>query len=326
MRITPHWELKLVAMVVAVALYVYTSGQVRVERTVTVNVSETGVKGLPADYQVVGITPREFKVQLSVPSSRLSDLEATAIVPRLDIRPEHLAAREAMWPLTSFLLQLPNDIRIESTEPPDVREISLRLDRVVEGTLAVELPHLAGLEAGLDASIKLDTTLARIAAGGDVLEMLHRDHERIRFQDVDLRSIPASLTAERQERLVLTPLAPAQETPYQVLDALRATITVRPIMGIARELSAPVKLLAGKDLLRSVEVTLTPPRVALTVRGPENQLAALTSEAITAFVRLPDDVAPDAAAHDLPVEVLAPGWLVVEPTTVRVAISPLAKP
>jgi hypothetical protein len=326
MSLTTHWELKIVAMVLAVALYVYTSGQVRVERTVTVTVSDTGVKGLPTDYQVVGITPREFKVQLSVPTSRLSDLESTAIVPRLEIRPEHLAAREALWPLTSFLLQLPNDIRIESTEPPDVREISLRLDRVVEGTLAVEPPHLAGLQAGLDASIKLETTLARIAAGGDVLEVLHRDHERVRFQDVDLRSVPANLTAERQERLILTPLAPAQETPYQVLDPIRALITVRPIMGLARELSVPVKLLAGKDLLRSIEVTLTPPRVALTVRGPENQLAALTSEAMTAFVRLPDDIAPDAAARELPVEVLAPGWLIVEPATVRIAISPWSKP
>lgn len=326
MSITSHWELKAVALVLAVALYVYTSGQVRVEKTFTVSITDAAVKGLPSDYQVVGITPRDFKVQLSVPSSRLADLESETILPRLEIRPEQLTAEEASWPLTSAVLRLSNDIRIQATEPPDLREIMVRLDRVTEGTLPAEPPHLAGLPAGLDATVRLDQTLLRVAAGGDVLDVLSRDHERVRFQDVDLRSIDSGLATERQERLVLTPLAPALETPYRVLDPVTAVVVIRPLQGVPKELSAPVKLLAGKDVLRSMEVSVTPPRVALTVRGPENRLAALNVEELTAYVRLPDDIAPDQAGHDLPVEVLAPAWLVVEPATVRVTAAPLAKP
>ena len=326
MSITSHWELKAVALVLAIALYVYTSGQVRVEKTFTVSITEAAVRGLPSDYQVVSITPRDFKVQLSVPSSRLADLESETILPRLEIRPEQLTTEEASWPLTSAVLHLSNDIRIQATEPPDLREITVRLDRVTEGTLPGETPHLAGLPTGLDATVRLDQTLLRIAAGGDVLDVLGRDHERVRFQDVDLRSIDPGLSIERQERLVLTPLAPALETPYKVLDPVTATVVIRPLQGVPKELSVPVKLLVGKDVLRSLEITVTPPRVALTVRGPENRLAALTIEELTAYVRLPDDIAPDQTGHDLPVEVLAPAWLVVEPVSVHVTAAPLAKP
>lgn len=325
MKLTAHWELKAVALVLAVALYIYTSGQVRVEKTVAVVIADTAVRGLPGDYQVVNLTPREFKVVLSVPTIRLADLENENLAPRLEVRPEQLATKSASWPLTSHLLRLANDIRIESTEPADIREITVQLDRITEESMPVEPPHLSGLPAGLDATVRLDQTLVRVAAGGAVLELLKRDRERVRFQDIDLHTIEATLVGERQERLFLTPLAAPSETPYRVLGQIAATITIRPLLAMTKEMSASVQILGGKDLLRSVEVTLTPPRVSLTVRGPENLLAQLKPEDLTAFVRIKDDLAPDTS-HDLPVEVLAPPWLAVDPAQVRVAISGLTKP
>ncbi len=325
MRLTAHWELKIVALVLAVALFVYTSGQVRVERTITILVTDSSVKGLPPDYQVVNIRPQDFKVRLSVPTSRLADLEAETVIPRLELRPEQLQAEEASWPLTSALLRLPNDIRIEATEPPDLRELSLKLDRVTEGTLPAEPPHVAGLPAGLDYTLRLEPTLVRIEAGGDVLDSLQLQHERIRFQEVDLRSVDPRLTGERQEQVLLTPRPASREAPYRVLDQARAVIQIRPLLGVTQELSAPVKLLASGDLLRSVDVTITPPRVALTVRGPENLLNSLKAEALTAFIRLPDDIGPESA-RELPIEILAPPWLVVDPAAVRITVVPPAKP
>lgn len=325
MRLTAHWELKAVALVLAVALYIYTSGQVRVEKTISVTIADAMVHGLPADYQVVNISPREFKVLLSVPTSRLSDLENEALSPRLEVRPEQLAAKSAAWPLTSHLLRLPNDIRIEASEPADIREVVVQLDRISEDSLPVEPPHLTGLPSGLDATVRLDQTMVRVAAGGAVLELLRRDRERVRFQDVDLRSIQPGQVGERQERLLLTPLAAPSETPYRVLGQVNAVIQIRPLLGMTKEISASLQILASKDLLRSIDITLTPPRVALTVRGPENLLAQLKPEEITAYVRLADDLSPDVP-HDLPVEVLAPPWLAVDPARVKVAVTPVAKP
>ena len=101
--------------------------------------------------------------------------------------------------------------------------------------------------------------------------------------------------------------------------------TIQPPLSAIQTLSASVQILGSKDLLRSIDVVLTPPRVALTVRGPENLLAQLKPEDLTAFVRVKDDLAPDTT-HDLPVEVLAPPWLAVDPAQVKVAISGLNKP
>lgn len=325
MRLTAHWELKAVALVLAIALYIYTSGQVRVEKTVSVTLSEMSVRGLPGDYQVVGITPREFKVQLSVPTSRLPDLESETVTPRLELRPEQLPLETASWPLTSQLLRLPNDIRIIATEPIDIREVTVQLDRVTEGSLPVELPHLAGLPAGLEASVTLDVTKVRVATGGDTLHLLVRDHEKIRFQDIDLRTIDPGLAAEHQEKLVLTPLPATQEAPYRVLDSVTATVSIHPMLTTTRKLSAPIQVLSSRDLLHSVEVTLTPPQAALTIHGPENLLKDLKPEALTVFVRLADDLTPETS-HELPVEFLAPPGLMIDPAQVRVLLVPVAKP
>lgn len=325
MRIADHWELKAVALVLAIALYIYTSGQIRVEKTVSVTLTEIAVRGLPSDYQVVSMTPREFKVQLSVPTSRLSDVESDMMSPRLELRSEQLVAENATWPLTSQLLRLPNDIRIIATEPADIREVTVVLDRVSESSLPVELPHLAGLPAGLEASVTVDVSMARVSAGGDTLDLLRRDHERIRFQDIDLRSVDPGITGAKKELLVLIPLPAPQETPYRVLGNVTATVLIHPLLGMTRELSAPIQILAGRDLVRSVDVTLTPPRAALTVRGPENLLRDFKPEALTAFVRLDVDLTPEVA-HDLPLEFLSPSWLDIDPVQVRVLLTPIAKP
>ncbi len=326
MRLTAHWELKAVALVLAIALYIYTSGQVRVEKTVSVTLSEMSVRGLPGDYQVVSITPREFKVQLSVPTSRLSDLESETVTPRLELRPEQLPLETASWPLTSQLLRLPNDIRIIATEPIDIREVTVQLDRVTEGSLPVELPHLAGLPAGLEANVTLDVTKVRVATGGDTLHLLVRDHEKIRFQDIDLRTIDRGIAAEHKEKLVLTPLPPSQEAPYRVLDSVTATVSIHPLLTSTRELlSAPIQVLSSRDLLRSVEVTLSPPQAALTIHGPENLLKDLKLEALTVFVRLADNLTLETS-HELPVEFLVPPGLMIDPAQVRVLLVPVAKP
>ena len=48
-----NWQVKVVAFFLAIALWLYTSGQARIERTLQVRVQESSVRSLPADYQVV---------------------------------------------------------------------------------------------------------------------------------------------------------------------------------------------------------------------------------------------------------------------------------
>lgn len=319
--ITAHWELKVVAGVLAIALWVYTSGQVRVERTVTVVAGEAPVKGLGVDHQVVQIRPREFKVRLSLPMSRQGELEVDTIIPRLEVSPDQAGAGTVTFPLTSALLRLSNDIRIETTEPALVREIEVQVDRVAEGLLPVEPPRTTGLADGLAADIALESTLVRVQAPSTVLERLQAERYRVRFQDLPLSQVPADLAHPRVERCTLVPVTPPVEATYRLLQPVQATITVRPLEIERRTLTIPLAITATPEWWRRTGIELTEPLITLTVRGPRNLLRDLRPEReMTATVVIPDDQ-PVNGMQVLPVQVLGPAWLEHEPTKASLALS-----
>lgn len=317
--LTSHWDLKLVALVLAVALWTYTTGQVHVERTAAVTVTDQAVANLPERSRITAISPREFKVRLSVPSSRAGELPLDALEPRLALSPQATIERGQVFPITARSLGLPDDVRITAIEPDNVREITVSLDLETEADLPVEPPAVTGLPPGLEASLQLDLTLVRLRAPGAEVERMRAAKMRVRFEPVDLAGVDPMLARPRQERVVLTPSAAG----FAVLRPVHATITVRPRPGQPRQVTVPVEVLGSRDLLRSVAVGIDQPRAVLVLRGPENQLAALKPDQdLTAYVRLRDDLAP-GQPHELPVGVLAPPWLAVEPATARVTLVPL---
>jgi len=320
MKIFAHWELKTVSLVLAVSLWTYTAGQVRVERTVAVQVTEAAVVGLPDDHQLTTITPHEFKVRVSVPSSRLAEFEGQQITPRLALTPDGLRQRGQDFPITSAVLGLKNDIRIISTEPENIAQISVSLDQITEADFDVEPPQVTGLPAGIEATVpQTDVTRVRLRAPSTTLEVMRAAGTKVRFKAVALDGTDALLTRPRQERIALTPV----DSTYQVQRTVYASFTVRPRPGVPRSVTLPVEVLGSRDLLRSMAVDIDQPRLALTIRGPENLLAALKPELdLIAYVRLREDLKPGEAT-ELPVGVLVPPWMAVEPATVRVTLNPL---
>src|SRR5690606_18925808 len=63
-----QWQVKIIAMIFAGALWFYTAGQVRVTTTVAVTIDENSIVGLPPSHRVANITPREFGVELGGPA------------------------------------------------------------------------------------------------------------------------------------------------------------------------------------------------------------------------------------------------------------------
>jgi hypothetical protein len=318
MSLAAHWELKLVALVIAAALWSYTAGQVRSERTVTVVVAESSVKGLPDDLVVTGVGPHEFTVRLSLPGSREDEIPAQ-IAPRIELPAEAARKGVASLPITSRLLGLPYDVRILDIKPEGVKELRVGLDRIAEATLPVEPPPLAGLPPGLEATLALDLSLVRVRAPVETLERMQKAGTRIRFQPVPLDQEDASLASERQERVRLVP----QAEGCRVLDAVSATVTVRPApLAAPLTLVVPVEILASRDLLASFAIEVDPPRAVLKARGPENLVAGLRAEEdLVAYVHLREGLEP-GKAHPLPLAVQAPAWLAIEPASVRVTLVP----
>ncbi len=318
--ITDHWELKLVAIVVAIALYTYTAGQVRVERTVPVSLTEAAVKGLPPEFQVTSIEPREFKVLLNIPSSRLVDLTDGGLSPRLDIEPEQLAAGVATFPLTSRVLRLSDDVRVVATEPAELKELTVRFDRIGESELSVDEPRLVGLPAGLDAEVSIEPTMAHLRAPASVLERLAQERHRVRFHEIPLDHLDPGLTGERIEVVPLIPLPPPAESPYSVVTKVTARVVIRPLPGLAKQVELPVQVLSDPSLLRSVRIAVDPPLITVELRGPENLLRELPGEeGLRAFVPVKPSLAMDER-HPLTVIIQAPPGITVSGGSQTVAV------
>lgn len=315
--LTEHWELKLVALAISVALWLYTSGQVRAEKTIAVQVRASGVASLPDRYRVSAVDPQAFSVQVSIPESQVAALR-TQVEPRFEIAAESLAAGEQIFPITAASLGLEGDVRIVRIVPETVRDIRVRFDAIAEDYLAVEVPRLAGIPEGIEAGIVLDRTRVRVRGTREQLDALKLRGARIAFAPVRLDDVDPGLAHERQDVLKLV----ARDAPCEVAEPITATVTLRPSAGSRLVVSLPIQVLMPPGAAQALRIELAQALVSVTVRGPENLLKALKPESdLTAYVDVHEGFAA-GAAREVPVRILGPGWLITEPLSVRVAIVP----
>jgi len=309
--ITDRWELKIVALVTAIALWIYTSGQVRTERAVVVTLSDADVSGLPVGMRIATITPREFTVRLSAPLGRWSE-GGPDVRPRLVLRAEDLADGHQELPLTSRSLGFGSDIRIVGTEPA-VTAISVAVARSAEEILPVDPPKVL-TPAGFDAVIELDHTLVTVRGDGVLLTRLRDEGLRIAVVPVDLRAVDAVATPV--QRVALRPQDAALELPQRPV----ATITLLPIRGTKRTVTVPVTVLMGEGMRSGSDVVLDPQVATITVHGSEERLKALRPEAeLVAYVAVRADLLKDQP-HVLPVSLVGPVWLAADPVMITVTV------
>lgn len=321
-NLVAYWELKIVALVIALGLWQYTNGQVRIDKTIHVSVPDNAVQGLASGkFQVTGIEPREFTVHVSTPANLADSFRTDDLVPRLVVSAEALDSGKQDFPLGNRILGLNDDIRI-SFESDTPRTVTVTFDQVKEDYLPVELPTLEQVPAGLEASIALDRTQVLVAAPRSRLDELRAQGHRVRFLPVSLEHTDPRMSAPREERLHLRDHDPLVE----VAEPVTAVIVLRPRQTTTRVVTVPVAILASHDLSHDLwsshGLDLSPAQVTLTLRGPDNLLAALNPDTdLTAFIglrRLPNQDQP----VDLPVQMLAPAWLTWDPASVRVALTP----
>jgi YbbR domain-containing protein len=315
--LTEHWELKLVALVIAIALWLYTSGQVRMEKSLTVTVPDDAVQALPKGFQVTAIQPREFTVKVNVPVSLLHNLKAAAVVPALELRADALGDGTQTFPITSRILGLDDSIRIERIEPETVKGITVTFGAVVDDYLPIEVPPLVQVPNGLVPTVALDRTRVRVQGAKEELDAAKARNAKVAFAPIFLGDIDPLLPQAREEKLKLIPA----ENRLTVKEEVTATITLKPVTGARQVVSLPVLVLAGRDFSSRYQLELSQPQVALTVRGPENLLKALRPEVdLVAYVNLKRVPEPNVAL-EVPVNLLAPAWLTYDPATVRITAS-----
>jgi len=313
-----NWQIKLVALSLAVALWFYTSGQARVERTLTVVVRAEAVRNLPAGARIAEITPREFTVEVDGPMTVLQELRSDAILPRLELAGRALDEGRQDFPITNQVLGLPADVRIQRINPTSVDAIRVTLGRVVQRDLLVEPPELEHVPPGLAANLTLGESRVQITGPLNAVADLVARHPRLRFLPVSLADVDPLNDKPTTLRLALKADAPAAiEVP-----PVFAEVTLRPVDAVRQQVGLPVHLLAAPDFLAKHRVELSQPQVVVSVRGPRNLLAALKPETLSAYVNLRRTLELNQP-QELPVEVLGPPWLSADPVVVRVTVSVL---
>ncbi len=319
--LTAHWELKLVALVIAIALWLYTNGQVRHERTIIVRLPDSAVQSLPEGYRITDILPqaREFSIKLSLPESMLHSLNADAMVPRLVISADALSSGQQSFAVTNRILGLDDDIRIVRVEPESVQEIRVLFAAVTADYLAVEQPRLLGVPEGVEATVVLDQTRVRVRSTRQEIDRLLQANQRLVPEPVVLSDLDPQLQQVRTERLRLTIVNPK----LTVLDQVTATIMLKPVVTVRQALSLPVHVLAASEVFARYQIAISPPVATITVRGAENVLHALHPDTdLTAYINL-NHLPQPGVPLELPVLVVGPGQLSYEAGQVRVTISML---
>ncbi len=104
--------LRLVAIVIAVGLFVIVRGQRQVTVTFTVPVAPK----LPAAVEIAGPLPAEVSVSLSGPWSRLRSVGADDLGPAV-VDLTRAGAGVVPWVVRPEALHLPNGVRVESIYP-----------------------------------------------------------------------------------------------------------------------------------------------------------------------------------------------------------------
>ncbi len=287
-----NWQVKVVAFFLAVALWLYTSGQARIERTLQVRIGDSAVKSLPGDYQITEITPREFRVDIDGPSTLLGDL-ALDVQPALVIAADALAQGQQTFPITERVLGLPGDVRLQRINPENLREIRVAFGRIVEGQAGLLEPTLVEVPKGLDVTVSVKQGLVRLRGPQAVVDEYTRTDpppRRIGFEPLRLASIDPATAAPTAFEVELTPRPPAT---VAVLGAVEATVTVIPRLSAHKLETVPVKLLVPHDFHERYRVELSASQVSIGVHGPQNLLRELQPGDLTVYLALPRDIEPD---------------------------------
>ncbi len=314
--LTDRWELKLIALGLAVALYFFTSNQITDVRSFTITIDKSNVV-LPEGYIPSEVRPEKMDVRLQGPRSLLDALESDDIKAQLVVADTALHERRQNFDVTARLLGLPGSISLDSQPPP----ITVRFAPRVERSLPFDdRPEVIGIPEGLRYSLEFEITHVVVTGPEDVVDRL-AEAGKLPVYPIELSGIDPDLAQTIRKRM---PVMFKLDNPSVSIPDSRSVyvnVVVEPGRDEISTPPLPVRVLLLVDDLRTYDVALSPEVVVFKVSGPTNRLAKFKpAEQIRAFVDLSD---PDEieVPYEQAVSVEAPSWMSVKSQTVTVTVS-----
>jgi YbbR domain-containing protein len=180
--LTRAWPLKLVALAVAFALWLFVVGSERRQVSTTAPVEYVGV---PADVVLVDLPPR---VDLQLEATRWAARRVTAESVRVRIDVAALREGETLVPISPAEVETPPGVRVSRITPPWVR---VTLAGAIERALPVE-PRIRGTPAPGHVVARVTVEPSSVVVKGPRTTIEKR--ERVETAPVDVTGSRGSVT------------------------------------------------------------------------------------------------------------------------------------
>ena len=297
-RVRRNLGLRAIAILLAVGLWFFVNaGQRGVLAPMRVPVS---YRALPTGLVIVNQRPDFVQIEVRGPRTLLSLLNPDRMVLRLDL--SGVSMGQAVFKIGPEMFNVPRQTDVTRISPS---QIVLDIDRITDRQIPIRVDVQGQPAAGYRvASAKANPSAATV-----------RGPSRFVFHTDGVQTSPVEVNGAKSDIAQPVGLLPPSDR-VTVLGPQAAEVAVSITEIIAkRELRGLVVEVRDTDY----KVKIEPQRIAVTVRGPINQVSGLDLKG-SVFVTA-EDVSP--GSHDLPVQVELPDGIQLvraNPDNVRVRI------
>lgn len=295
-----HFGLKALSVAIAALLWVLVGGEKIVERSLRVPLE---MQNMPDGVEMVGETPGTVDVRVRGSSSALGNLSAGDVMALMDL--SSAGAGRRLFHLAPDDIRVPFGVEVKSVSPATT---TLVFERTMIKTVPV-VPSIEGQPAAGYAVERIVTEPAEVDVVGP--ESAVRGLQQAVTEPVPIEGATSSV---RESVTIGMPSSAARLKTgrnARVFVEIAATRTERTIANV------PVRMFHLRD---GQAARSTPASVVVTVRGREDVLQRLTTDAIEASVDL-SGLGP--GRYDLSVTITASrgfGTVRIDPAQVQVAI------
>jgi YbbR domain-containing protein len=261
-----HLGLKLLALALALMLWMVVSGEETVERGLRVPLE---LQQLPAGIELTGDVPTTVDVRVRGGSSTLSRVAAGDVVAVLDLRSARAGRR--VFPLTADQMKVPFGVDVVQIMPSAIAV-------VFEPSATRQLPVVPSVDGRPAPGFVIGGRAADPAS----VEIVGPESAVERATEAVTESVSVAGARERVREVVTLGLL---DPSLRLTNARSATVTVQivpaPMERTLRNL--PVHL---RNLPASLAAEAAPTAVDVTVRGSRETMARIDGDEIAAYVDL----------------------------------------
>lgn len=295
-----HLGLKVLAIALAILLWLTVAGEHVVERSLRVPLE---FRNIPSTLEIVGNTPDNVDVRVRGSSALLSRLQSGEIVAVLDLSSARAGSR--LFHIRNEEVRAPFGVEIAQVVPST---LSVELEKSARRTVPV-IPAIEGQPAP-------GFVVGRISSEPSTVDILGPE-TRVR-QITEATTEPISVGGSRTRvRDVVT--VGVIDPSVRLAQPQAATVVVEVGPAPVERLLTDVPV-RWRNLGAGLRAQVTPTLVRVSVRGPREALNALRSDAVQAFVDL---AGLGAGRYNLRIQVdpaESYGTTSIEPAVASVAI------